>query len=144
MAINVRTLASAAIVVVSLAFAQSADAATSLVGTWQTNFSVNGVSCTMQSIYGSDHTYSEELRCGTLMTHQSGTYVFKGGLLVRTVQDWDPKQQWVVDACVGCGHWQTVAKPPGGSYKVTFVSANTATLHDINMGGSLTMHRATS
>jgi len=136
-----RTVVLAALIAV-LSFAQAASAANSLVGTWQSSFSVNGTGCSMQSVYQSDHSYSELLHCGSLMTHQSGTYVLKNGLLVRSVTDWDPKQQWVVDA-YGGGHYETMAEPPGGSYQVKFVDANTITLHDVNMGGSITMHRQT-
>ncbi|HXW52322.1 MAG TPA: hypothetical protein VEJ41_10055 [Candidatus Acidoferrales bacterium] len=121
---------------------EPARAGSSLVGTWQTVLSVDGTRCSMQSIYERDGSYSELLRCGSLMTHQAGTYVLRGDLLVRNVEDWAPKQQWVVGACVGCGHWQTTAKPPGGSYRVDFLDANTATLHDLNLGGTVTMHRA--
>jgi hypothetical protein len=131
-----------AVLIAALSFASTASAASSLVGTWQSSFSVNGTDCSMQSIYQSDGTYSELLHCGSLMTHQSGTYVLKNGLLVRGVTDWDPKQQWVVDA-YGGGHYEDMAKPPGGSYQVTFVDANTITLQDVNMGGSVTMHRQT-
>jgi hypothetical protein len=76
------------------------------------------------------------------MTRQSGTYVLRGDLLVRSVQDWAPRQEWVVGACVGCGYWQATEKPPGGSYRVDFIDANTATMHDLNLGGTVTMHRA--
>lgn len=127
-----------------LLLAKPAAAARSLVGTWEGTFTANDVRCSMQSIYQSDKTYSELLHCGTLMTHQSGTYVVHGDLLVRSVEDWDPKQQWVVGACVGCGYWETLAKPPGGSYKITFSGANTLTLHDVNLGGAITMHRSSA
>jgi hypothetical protein len=119
-----------------------ARAASSIVGTWQGNFAANGTPCSVQSIYQSNGTYSELLHCGSMMTRQSGTYVFHDGLLVRSVTDWDPRRQWVVGACVGCGYWETLAKPPGGSYRVNFNGANSMTLHDVNLGGVLTMHRA--
>jgi len=139
---SITVLAAASVLGLMLSVGEVAAANNSIVGTWHSEFAANGMACSMQSIYESDHTYSELLHCGNLMTHQSGTYVMSGGLLVRTVEDWDPKQQWVVGSCVGCGYWQTMAKPPGGTYRVTFASAAKATLHDVNLGGTLTIYRS--
>lgn len=135
-------IAAASLLAVMLTAGDVAAAGNSIVGTWNSTFAANGMACSVQSIYESDHTYSELLHCGNLMTHQSGTYVMSGDLLVRTVEDWAPKQQWVVGSCVGCGYWQTMDKPPGGSYRVNFISGSKATLHDVNLGGTLTIYRS--
>ncbi|HXW76038.1 MAG TPA: hypothetical protein VEJ20_01360 [Candidatus Eremiobacteraceae bacterium] len=137
----VRRLQPVAVAMLLLACTQTAFASPSIVGTWNAQFSVNGVACSMQTVYQPNAAYSELLHCGSLMTHQSGTYVLHGNLLVRSVEDWAPKQQWVVGSCVGCGYYENTAKPPGGSYNLSFPNSNTMTMKDVNLGGTITMHR---
>lgn len=75
------------------------------------------------------------------MTTQSGTLAFTNGRMVRSVIDRNPKQQMVIDPPYG-SHSAPVARPPGGSYKVTFPDANTMVLQDMNLNGTLTCQRA--
>ena len=39
------------------------------------------------------------------------------------------------------GHYETNAKPPGGSYRVAFISPNTMVWRDVNFGGTVTFRR---
>jgi hypothetical protein len=111
-------------------------------GSWTAVLAVGGQRCTVNLIMGPGQRYSEIVRCGTLITRQAGTYVLgQNGLLVRNVMDWDPKRRWVQDTGYR-GHWEINAKPPGGSYQVTFASPNTMVWKDVNFGGVVTFRRA--
>jgi hypothetical protein len=66
MASRVRSFVYAAVAVLIFASSRPATAGTSLVGTWQTVLSVNGMHCSMQSIYEHDGSYSELLRSEVL------------------------------------------------------------------------------
>ena len=129
------------VVVLLLALAsQLATAQNKLDGSWSAALVVGGQRCGISLIMQQGQRYSEMLRCGSLMTRQSGTYVFSNGLLIRNVTDWDPKQRYVLDNGYS-GHWEPNAKPPGGSYRVNFVSPNSMTWHDVNFGGNITFRR---
>jgi hypothetical protein len=118
-------------------------------GTWQAGFVLNNQQCSLNLVMNAGR-YSEQARCGSLMTLQSGVYTFSGNLLVRTVHDFEPKRRYVVDGRrledprynnVPAGHWEDNATPPGGTYQVSFTSPNTMTWHDVNFGGNVTFHR---
>jgi len=108
-------------------------------GTWKAPVAVNGMSCTFTLVMSAGQHYSEMLQCGTMATSQSGTYVFSNGKLVRTVTDWAPKTQYVKTATGG--FYQKTARPPGGTFHVTFPSADSMVWVDANLGGSLTYNR---
>ena len=116
-------------------------AAQNLMGKWVGSTVVNGQRYSFTMTVTAGNHYIETAQVGTLMTTQSGTYVLANGLLVRTVLDWNPKQQLVVDPPYG-SHDVPVARPPGGSYKVTFPNAGTMVLPDVNFKGTLTYQRA--
>lgn len=110
-------------------------------GSWKASLVVGGQRCGISLIMQPAQRYSETVRCGSMMTRQSGTYVVSNGLLIRNVMDWDPKQRYVMDNGYS-GHWETNAKPPGGSYRVNFVSPNSMVWHDVNFGGNITFRRS--
>jgi hypothetical protein len=125
----------------SVVLAAQLAAAQNLMGKWVGSTVVNGQRYSFTMTVTAGNHYIETAQVGTLMTTQSGTYVLANGLLVRTVLDWNPKQQLVVDPPYG-SHDVPVAKPPGGSWKVTFPNTNTMVLEDVNLKGTLTYQRA--
>ncbi len=98
-----------------------------LQGTWKADLIANGQPCIIKDVI-TGNRYSELVQCGSLMTGQSGTYVFEKGQLVRSVEDWSPK---------GNGYH----RPPGGSYRVTFTSPSSMVWQDLNTGGKLMLRR---
>ena len=111
-------------------------------GTWQAVGSVNGQRTVIQLVMNAGR-YRETVQCGSLMTMQAGTYSVFGNTLVRTVYDWEPKQRYVVDVRrngLG-GHYEINAKPPGGSFRVTFNSPDSMFWQDVNFGGTITFQR---
>ena len=119
-----------------LAFGQKFD------GTWKAGLTLNGQRCIFSLVMGPGERYSELLRCGALMTRQSGTYVFSNSVLMRTVIDWDPKRRYVLDNGYS-GHWEQNAKPPGGSFRVKFTTPDIMVWQDVNFGGTITYKRST-
>jgi hypothetical protein len=119
---------------------QLAVAQNNLDGAWRATFVFNGQTCVFNLVNTAGQRYSETLRCGTMMTSQSGTYVFANSVLVRTVADWEPKQRYVIDNGYS-GHYEPNAKPPGGSFRVSFTSSNTMVWKDVNFGGIITYKR---
>jgi len=112
-----------------------------LDGTWDAALVANGQRCAVELVMHAGQQYGELVRCGNLMIRQSGTYnLGRNGSLIRNVVDWDPKQRYVMDNGYS-GHYETNAKPPGGSYQVTFTSANTMVWKDVNFGGTITFRR---
>ena len=94
-----------------------------------------GQRCTFNLVMTVGQHYSETLRCGNLMTWQAGTYVFSNGILVRDVTVWEPRKRYVLDNGYS-GHYEENAKPPGGSFRVTFTSPDTMVWQDVNFGGT--------
>jgi hypothetical protein len=131
------------VTVVALAFSLWAQLAVAqkLDGVWKAALALNGQRCTFNLVNTSGQHYSETLQCGSMMTRQSGTYVFSNGTLVRTVADWDPKQRYVTDNGYR-GHYEPNTKPPGGSFRVNFTSPNAMVWQDVNFGGTITYRRA--
>jgi hypothetical protein len=119
---------------------QSAVAQNNLDGAWGATLVFNGQPCVFNLVNTAGQHYRETLRCGTMMTSQSGTYVFANGVLVRTVVDWAPKQRYVMDNGYS-GHYESNAKPPGGSFRVSFTSPNMMVWKDANFGGTITYKR---
>ncbi len=109
-------------------------------GTWNSALVVNGQPCAIKLIMSTGQRYSEAVKCGSIMVWQSGTYVFANGTLVRSVVDWQPKQRYVLDSGYS-GHYEANAKPPGGSFRVTFTSPNTMVWRDVQFGGTATYQR---
>lgn len=125
---------------VCLAVAAQVAAAQNLMGKWVGSTVINGQRYAFTMTITAGNRYIETAQMGTLMTTQSGTYVFTNGLLVRSVIDWSPKQQMVMNPPLGTKP-VPVAKPPGGSFRVTFTGANTMVLQDVNTRGTLTYQR---
>jgi len=138
---RISVLAAAAVAFGVLPVAATAQSNDRFAGTWRAAMTINGMQCTLTVAMTTTATYVENDRCGPYATGQSGTYrTFPNGLLVRTVTDWTPRQRYIVDAGGG-GHYETNAKPPGGTYRVTFTSNTTMVWRDANMGGVATFHR---
>ena len=68
-------------------------------------------------------------------------HVFSNGILVRDVIDWGPRKRYVLDNGYS-GHYEENAKPPGGSFRVTFTSPDTMVWQDVNFGGTVTYRRS--
>lgn len=119
-------------------------AAQSFDGTWDGSTTMNGQHITYDCVMQGNR-YSETARMGDLMTKQSGTYVVDGDTLIRSVEDWEPKRVWVTDQNSyeprPNGHWENTAKPPGGSWKVKWVDADTMVWKDVSMGGVVRYER---
>ncbi len=113
----------------------------SLQGKWTTTIQVNGQRVAIEAVYGPEDRYSEMVRSGSLMTSQSGTFLFRDGTVYRTVKDWEPKRQWITGAAPGTGHWQNTKQPPGGVFRVTFTNADTTVWNDVNTRGSTVFRR---
>jgi len=113
----------------------------SLQGKWTTTIQVNGQHVAIEGVYGPEGHYSEIVRSGSLMTSQSGTFLFRDGTVYRTVKNWEPKRQWIAGAAPGTGHWEDTKQPPGGVFRVTFTNADTTVWDDVNTRGSTTFHR---
>jgi hypothetical protein len=114
--------------------------AQNLMGKWVGATVINGERCSFTMTITAGNHYVETAQAGTLMTMQSGTFVLANGLMMRKVLDWSPKQQVVMDPPTG-SHAVPVAKPPGGSFRVTFPNTNTMVLEDVNLKGTLTYQR---
>jgi hypothetical protein len=111
-----------------------------MVGSWHGVATLNGMSCTFDRVI-TPGTYSEIERCGTLATSQRGTYrIFPNSTVSFVVQDFTPRRRYVQDTGYA-GHWELNATPPGGTFRYTFVNANTMVFRDVNLGGSLTYRR---
>jgi hypothetical protein len=121
--------------------AQFAAAQNELDGTWEAVVTIYGQRCTFNLVMTVGQHYTETLRCGNLMTWQAGTYVFSNGILVRDVTDWEPRKRYVLDDGYS-GHYEENAKPPGGSFRVTFTSPDTMVWQDVNFGATLTYRRS--
>lgn len=153
----------------AVAFAPALVSAQNLNGTWQVTSVIGYSTCLMTTVINNGQ-YSETVQCPGVMTWQTGTYTMQGNFLVRQVHDFEPKTRYIVDGrplgydytcpdgryrCPGWyggpgahyplgpgGHYEANATPPGGSFYVTFHSANSMTWQDANHGGSVTFQRA--
>ena len=114
--------------------------AQNLMGKWVGSAIINGQRYSFTMTITAGNHYIETAQVGTLMATQSGTFDLANGLMVRKVVDWSPKQQMVVDPPMGT-HAVPVAKPSGGSFRITFPNANTMVLQDVNLKGTLTYQR---
>ena len=114
----------------------------SFPGTWRATYPMAGMRCVFDLVMTSTATYHEIERCGTLATSQSGTYrIFPDGVISRSVADWTPKERYIVGAQPGTGHWETNAKPSGGTFRYRFTSPNTMVWQDVSFGGVITFNR---
>jgi hypothetical protein len=113
-----------------------------IAGTWRAVAPVNGIRCTFDRVIVPTGTYSELEQCGPYKTAQSGTYtVFPNHTVSFVVTDWTPRQRYIVDAVPGTGHYETNARPPGGTFHVAFTSPDTMVWRDLNFGGTITFRR---
>jgi len=112
----------------------------SMPGTWTATVTLNNQPVSINVVLGPKSSYSQVLRAGQLQTTQTGSWTFENGALTLTVQDWEPKRQWIVDANGG-GHWEATAKPPTSVFRVTFTNANTSVWNDVNTHATVTFHR---
>ena len=127
----------AAVAVPSGALAQD-----SLIGSWHGAIAMNGMRCAFDRVIAADGTYGEIERCGSMATSQRGTYrLFANNLVSFNVDDWNPKQRYIVGVQPGTGHYESNAKPPGGTFRYTFLSPSTMVWRDVNFGGTITYHR---
>ena len=111
-------------------------------GTWHATYAMAGMLCAFDLVMTANATYHEIDRCGTVTTSQSGTYrLFPNGVISRSVEDWEPKQRYIVGVQPGTGHWETNAKPSGGTFRYRFTSPNAMVWRDANFGGIIEFHR---
>jgi hypothetical protein len=124
--------------------------AQTLDGKWESVNYVSGQQVRIELVMLAGQRYSETVVSGPYRTLQSGTYVFNGNVLMRSVQDFAPRKQWIVDVVADPysptgnrlgGHWQDLTTPPGGRFQVTITSADTMFWKDLDFGGSITFHR---
>ena len=129
------------ILAVAVAMPVAGLAQSGLQGHWGATFAMYGQRCVLDLVMDS-RSYSETLSSGALMTRQSGTYTYDGSLLIRTVLSYAPEWQYVLGGYDGAyPHWQRMATPPGGTYRVTFTSADTMEWYDVNLHGTVVLHR---
>jgi hypothetical protein len=124
------------LVFVTSAPAQGGD----LTGSWRGSY----MGIAINLVVSPDQRFSEQ-EISTVTTMQQGQIVPAGpGLLSFVVETWAPRTMPVYHP-VGTsgGYWteQPTTKPPGGTYRVTFNSANSMTMQDVSMGGSITFQR---
>ncbi|HEY0394868.1 MAG TPA: hypothetical protein VGD01_10295 [Candidatus Elarobacter sp.] len=106
---------------------------------------MNGMRCTFDRVIGAHGMFGEIERCGSLVTSQRGTYrVFPNNVVSFNVEDWNPKQRYIVGVQPGTGHYEPNAKPPGGTFRYTFLSPSAMVWRDVNFGGTITYHRVRS
>ena len=112
------------------------------VGTWQGM--AEGVAITLTIL--PDGRFNQQAASGGMMTFLSGRVVQDGpNMFTLDVQDWQPKTENVYHPTGTTGGYYTqelVAKPPGGTWRVSFASPDMMTMQDVNMGGMITMERA--
>lgn len=61
------------------------------------------------------------------------------------IEDWQPKTMHVhhgTGTTGGCYTNESAARPPGGTYRVTFQGPNQLVMQSLTMGGSVTWYRA--
>jgi hypothetical protein len=139
MSIKSRAFALAAFM--SLALAGSAAHAQSLTGAWR------GIAMgiVFQLVVQPNGAYVETQSQGQLMTQQTGAIQSAGpGVVVFTVDTWSPSTMPVYHATGTVGGYYTqqpTTKPPGGTWRLVVNNANSFTLTDINLGGSITFNR---
>ena len=137
-----RGLRIGAVVLAVAALPLASAAQSTLAGTWHGVAAVNGMRCTFDRVMTPTGTYSEIERCGPYATSQRGTYrVFPNHTVSFVVEDFTPRQRYVVDAVPGTGHTEQNATPPGGTFRYTFTSPNTMVWTDVNFGGTITFRR---
>jgi ABC-type proline/glycine betaine transport system substrate-binding protein len=111
------------------------------VGSWRGITQVNGVPITFNLVMGPDLRYSEQLTMRGYMTMLSGP---AQNVIAFQVEDWQPRTQPVYHPSGTTGGYYTqepVARPPGGTFRFQFGSANSFTLQDVNLGGVITFNR---
>jgi hypothetical protein len=130
----------AALLLVGLAGAAHAQGI-DLTGSWRGQ--AMGVTFTL--VVTPDQRFSQQQINGTLMTAQQGRIVPAGpGMVSFVVEAWSPQTMPVYHPTGTVGGYYTqepTSPPPGGTWQVTFTSPDAMIMHDVQMGGSITMLR---
>jgi hypothetical protein len=135
-------IAAFALVSVTAAAAQ----APSLIGAWRGIAQVRGVTVEFDMVIQPNGDFAETERTRTLMTRQTGQIHFVAPSIVTfVVQDWQPRTMPVYrpNGAVG-GYYsqQPTAKPPGGTWRLTWRGPNSVVMQDATFGGAVTFNRA--
>ena len=96
-------------------------------------------------VMDANYNYTDRLVSGTLQTSESGKYHLSApNVIIFEVLNWAPKTQSVYHPTGTVGGYYTqevLAKPPGGTFSYVFNSANSVTLTDVRLHGSITLNR---
>jgi hypothetical protein len=115
------------------------------VGSWRGVTQANGAAIVFNLVMGPDLRYSQQLTMHGYMTLQSGRYALPTrNVIAFQVEDWQPRTQPVYHPSGTTGGYTTqqpVPRPPGGTFRFQFSSANSFTLQDVNLGGVITFNR---
>ena len=109
-------------------------------GVWAGTITISDpfpMQCSVTLTHTAGKHYRELVQCGPYLTSQSGTYVFEHGQLVRTVEDWEPKE--IYDPTTRTN--QKTPKATGGSFLVTFTTPASMTWTDTSLGGVIQFRR---
>ena len=109
-------------------------------GVWAGTITISDpfpMQCSVTLTHTAGKHYRELVQCGPYLTSQSGTYVFEHGQLVRTVEDWEPKE--IYDPTTRTN--QKTPKATGGSFLVTFTTPASMTWTDTRLGGVIQFRR---
>ncbi len=115
-------------------------AADEMEGVWAGTITISNpfpMQCSVTLTHSAGKHYRELVQCGRYLTSQSGTYVFEQGQLVRTVEDWEPKE--IYDPTTRTN--QKTPKATGGSFLVTFTTPASMTWTDTSLGGVIQFRR---
>jgi len=133
--------ATAAAAQVGGAIGQIQNNSNSLVGQWRGVY--QGITFTI--VIQPNGQYSQLAQKGTLMTQQSGPYKLAApNTIIFSVTNWQPKTQQIYHPTGTVGGYYTTertGKPPGATDSYVFKGANTITLTDQMMHGSITLTR---
>jgi|SRR5580658_2427978 len=138
---SVKSKLLAALAALMLALTATAAYAQSLTGTWRGVAMGVTFTLTVQP----NGAYVETQQKGALRNQQSGVVRSTGaGIITFVVQNWAPKTMPVYHATGTVGGYTTqtpMAKPAGGTWRLHFNSANSFTITDVNLGGSVIFNR---
>jgi hypothetical protein len=110
-------------------------------GSWQATYQGIQVTMTMDA----NMRYQQTLAAAVGQTWQTGHYTVAGGILNLDVDNWEPKTRnvYVPTGTVG-GYYlpEANARPAGGTFRYHFDGPDMLTLHDANLGGTITYTRS--
>ena len=114
------------------------------VGAWRGVVTMNGLAITMDLIMQPDMRFSEQEATYAGVSMQTGTYIIAGDQLTLNVEDFEPKTHPVYHPTGTVGGYFTYepnAKPPGGTYRVRFLSADSFIVRDVYYLGEMRFDR---